>query len=351
MIEDRLKYKEDTKYAETKGQVILNYQDLINKYPPLYTYRRKIELYEKSLLKYGQQKGNLRVSRCGFKQHNWNKTIAKNDLFIRTDSGFYEYDKDMSDSHRQVWYLNFADPELFGFYSGTLFAQDEMMTLEMPLLCSVREYLVSKDIHGLPPRTAVRCLYKYEPTPILIENVPQWIRVDTKPTMPDGTQVSIYGNNFAFANQEQIDAGITIMTDDVKCNVICASAPFGGNGDYTAKEIDYTLRAAFSAFEQTVALSKKNLKLGDYVDSTVLTVIHTGNWGCGAYGGNYELMYLIQMIASSAVGVNELVFHSPKNDFFDKAQDKFQTLQGMSLSECAAFLKRQKYRWGMSDGN
>jgi len=37
--------------------------------------------------------------------------------------------------------------------------------------------------------------------------------------------------------------------------------------------------------------------------------IHTGHWGCGAYGGNKSLMAILQIIAAEAAGVR-LMYHT-----------------------------------------
>lgn len=39
-------------------------------------------------------------------------------------------------------------------------------------------------------------------------------------------------------------------------------------------------------------------------------VVHTGNWGTGAFGGNRILMATIQLLASQVAQVDELVFHT-----------------------------------------
>lgn len=38
--------------------------------------------------------------------------------------------------------------------------------------------------------------------------------------------------------------------------------------------------------------------------------IHTGNWGCGAFTGNVEMMATIQILAAAAASVEWLVFHT-----------------------------------------
>jgi len=42
-----------------------------------------------------------------------------------------------------VWYINFADSDVFRYYGGTLFAQDESQCLEHPALCSLRVHLAN----------------------------------------------------------------------------------------------------------------------------------------------------------------------------------------------------------------
>lgn len=38
--------------------------------------------------------------------------------------------------------------------------------------------------------------------------------------------------------------------------------------------------------------------------------MYTGNWGCGDFGGNKELKFIIQWIAASVAGVSTLSFHT-----------------------------------------
>ena len=39
-------------------------------------------------------------------------------------------------------------------------------------------------------------------------------------------------------------------------------------------------------------------------------VVHTGHWGCGAFGGNRVLMALLQVVAARMAGLERLVFHA-----------------------------------------
>ncbi|KAJ3038226.1 hypothetical protein HDV00_000900 [Rhizophlyctis rosea] len=39
------------------------------------------------------------------------------------------------------------------------------------------------------------------------------------------------------------------------------------------------------------------------------TLIHTGNWGCGVYGGHISVMTMIQYAAARIAGIDFLVYH------------------------------------------
>ncbi len=39
-------------------------------------------------------------------------------------------------------------------------------------------------------------------------------------------------------------------------------------------------------------------------------MIHTGFWGCGAFGGNRVLMTTLQILAAEMAGLERVVFHT-----------------------------------------
>lgn len=94
--------------------------------------------------------------------------------------------------------MNFADPKLFGYYGGPMFAQDEIQVFEHPILGSLREYLLDGTEEGMKPWTlTLRDGQPYKPTPYLIEQAPQWQKVDTTPRLPLGGMGMIYGHYFS----------------------------------------------------------------------------------------------------------------------------------------------------------
>jgi hypothetical protein len=85
------------------------------------------------------------------------------------------------------------------------------------------------------------------------------------------------------------------------------------------------------------------------------TIIHTGFWGCGAFGGDRRLMTILQALAADLAEV-DLVFHA--------AEAAGVTLAGEALEDYARILDvphevsrildefmSRGFRWGVSDGN
>jgi hypothetical protein len=87
------------------------------------------------------------------------------------------------------------------------------------------------------------------------------------------------------------------------------------------------------------------------------TVIHTGNWGCGAYGGNPTLMALLQLIAAWLAGIDCLVYHTVSAPFTQCFHDALilidQLLTGAAVDTGALVdaIQAQKFMWGTGDGN
>jgi len=140
-------------------------------------------------------------------------------------------------------------------------------------------------------------------------------------------------------------------------------SPKYGKGAYTKKQIDRIVKIAYTAFvaarlesfrliqkekktretkENNDEISERSAKRrktsGDDYSEVEFpkVIIHTGNWGCGAYGGNPEIMALLQMAAARLAGIDELVYHTfapPFTKAFKKAEIRFQNL----ISSCTTF--------------
>lgn len=339
------------------GNVKVNIQELLKKYPPEYTDENKIEAYKDALKFHGNKDGEINISRVNFNAEKEELPLEKTESTIKVVEGFYRYQEDNSDENKNVWYINFADPMLFGYYDGPAFAQDEIQTLEMPLLASCMLYLDGEKIPGLESKTIELRSTVYEPepnfyltkkkkypTPYLIENVPYWISVETNPLLSDGTRENIYGRLMRNASKKAIKAGIKTFKGDLKNNIIAVAAPEGGRDLYTENQIEYILQGLITAFSAAVHQTKEAGKSK--------SVIHSGNLGCGAFGGNKELMYLAQIYASNITGVDELVMHVSEEKILLSAKKKFSEMKSdWNFKASVKFLLNQNYRWYIGDGN
>lgn len=308
-------------------------QDLIRGYAPKYEMPQKRAAYEKALRLHESDCGDIQICQVGVDAEGLRtERLAKRTSAVTVDKGYFDYTK--AKEGEETWFLNFADPYLFVAYDSELFAQDEIQCLEMPLLASCRLYLEEKGKDAMTSRFGV-------PTPFTFRSVPYWISVNTNPVLKDGSVGNIYGNNLYYASEEEVQAGIRTFEGNIRCNVIAMAAPACGYGQYSKAEIEEILK--------TLLCSYSALKDNCQEDRVV---IHTGNWGCGAFGGNRELMYLSQIYAASVCGISEIVLHSPDGELLGRAKTVYDQIPSeMSFDQVVQFLLAKGYCWGLSDGN
>jgi hypothetical protein len=248
-------------------------------------------------------------------------------------------------SNQVDYYLNFAHHDLFCAYGGALFAQDEMQVAEHPALGSLREALIHQ---GIKPRT----VENGEPTPIIIRGVERRCIVATDPNSEQARPLGLYGNNFAVATPEAIQKATKQLHPPTITNIIAIEAPSNGYGSYTWEEIEYILVTAFTGF----SAAKIEAQLSS--PHPVNTVIHTGFWGCGAYGGNRVLMALLQLLAACLSQISGLVFHTGYSAGTQALVTARKIMRNLipedSHITCSALLEAihaMQFQWGVSDGN
>jgi len=84
-------------------------------------------------------------------------------------------------------------------------------------------------------------------------------------------------------------------------NLICVSALQPNHGTYTRDQIVYLFCCAYTAFHSAY-LEASNAGYHRLA-------INTGNWGCGAFGGNLELTAIIQILTANAAKIDILRYH------------------------------------------
>jgi hypothetical protein len=130
----------------------------------------------------------------------------------------------------------------------------------------------------------------------------------------------VYGNAFAKASERQLIQACEYLSKPQTVNLIAIEAPSHGRGVYTREQIEYILVTCYVGFKaaQVLATKTKALNTHNRRDSSrggnFRTIIHTGWWGCGAYGNNRQMMILTQILAAYWTQIDELIFHTQTND-------------------------------------
>jgi hypothetical protein len=211
--------------------------------------------------------------------------------------GFYDYARTSDREDAAEWHVNFADPSLFVAYGSWLFAQDVMQVAEHPALGSLKEALMARGLRAVT-------VDGNQPTLVLVMGALRHCRVATEPNAADGRPYGLYGNAFARADPEVVRRATTRLDPPTTTNLVAMAAPSYGAGRYRINDIEYVLSTAFTAFCAAVLESARSR------GSACPVVIHSGFWGCGAFGGNRVLMTTLQVIAAEMAGVEQIVFHT-----------------------------------------
>lgn len=255
-------------------------------------------------------------------------------------SGFFDY-AIPTEPTVVNWHMNFSDPHLFCAYNSSLLAQDELQVAEHPILGSLYESLVSS---GKPPRTVDN---EGRPMPITISGVQRRCVIHTRPNPEIGCPNGLYGNAFERASEEQVIAATKSLSPPTISNILAMAAPACGYGEYTRDEITYIVNTAFTGF--SAACQESDRIAGTHSR----TVIHTGFWGCGAFGGNRSLMTILQALAADLADVDIEFWAGRDGEIAKDAHEIYERIRDTtsSVSQVLDELVRMKFQWGESDGN
>lgn len=231
----------------------------------------------------------------------------------------------------QHWTADFADPHFLGYVEGPLLAQEEMLTLEHPALYHLKSLL--NRTPSIQPLADNRVA--------LIEHVGRY-----------GALNGLYGHEFATASKELLDAKLERFETPIFSNLFAMAAPNnpGKAGmpyqKLHLKELFLRACAAFSA----IASRSEGAKTS--------AVVHTGNWGAGAFGGSPLATALCQILAARAAGVELRYYPLDETEAFAKAQKILTNIErqqpnasaGEILLHLAKNAERYAIVYGQSNG-
>ena len=320
-------------------EFIIDGENLFRNYPPFWHDDNKLIVFE--IAKSSGYPFNGKIS-----YKRWPKVELPERLDIESNfsahAGVFKY-AEQTDPKIVDWHLNFSDPDLFVAYGSELLAQDEIQVAEHPILGSIREMLVSNN------RYAETVDDDGKPTPVTITGAQRRCAIDTQPNPKIGCPDGIYGNAFEIATEEQVRASTRTISPPTISNILAISAPSGGYGDYTVKDMLEVLITAYTGFS-CARKESENL-----VPENPKTLIHTGFWGCGAFGGNRILMTILQCIAADLAKV-DLEFWAVNDSGVKVAEEAYNLYKSIGHAEENVYsilekLEAKKFQWGESDGN
>jgi hypothetical protein len=321
-------------------------QRLASEHPPRLHDRNKKLVYDIACPPGSVYAGEIQFSRwvaVGFPSATFED--GRPEVEVRED--FFGYEPGGAGGNAVEWYLNFANFDLFSAYGGALFAQDEMQVAEHPALASLREALIADGVRPLAVESG-------QPTPALVTGVERRCRIATNPDESQGRPRGLYGNEFGHAAPDVVERATTPIVPPTRTNILAIEAPAGGSGRYMVNQIVFILRTAFAGF---TAAGEETRRLVNRDDAPKV-VIHTGFWGCGAYGGNRVLMALLQLVAAHLARVDRLVFHTGDSkgaDVFREAERRCREslrlgLQSVEAADLLACIESMGFGWGVSNG-
>jgi hypothetical protein len=243
--------------------------------------------------------------------------------------GYYDYPAEAV----ATWHVNFADPELFVAYGSRLLAQDELQCVEHPALGAIREALLAEQLPAATEEAGAS-------TPVLVANVERRCELATGADLDAGRVYGLYGNHFAAATTDVVRRAVRVIDPPTRTNLIAIAAPVG-SGVYFRAQIERILVTAYTGFAAAVGEGAVEIR--------------TGFWGCGAFGGNRELMTLLQLLAAHLAGVARLRFHA----FDDRGLADYRAgaaaldrviAPGIAIDALIERIADLDYAWGESNG-
>ena len=177
------------------------------------------------------------------------------------------------------------------------------------------------------------------------------VRIATDRNAAEGRPYGLYGNAFAQADPDAIRRATTPIDPPKITNLIAMAAPAGGYGRYRQDQIQLILATAFTGFRRAVLESRR------IAGSDARVIVHSGFWGCGAFGGNRVLMTLLQLLAAEMAGVDRLVMHvgdasgrMPVEQATDVLRGDLGAAGSTETADAIKLIEAMNMEWSCSNG-
>lgn len=327
---------------------------LMEEYPPQIYDRNKKIVFEIAWPAGSASKGRLVFSR--WRAMELPESFQPEEPVTRIEyrEDIFQYEPTPEEAQVVEWYLNFADPNLFCAYGGPHMAQDELQMAEHPCLAALREALIGQGIEALTEEGG-------EPTPVLVMGAERRCAINVKPGAIEGYPQGLYGKNFARAKEDAVRKATRRIDPPTITNILAMAAPAGGKGEYSLEKIEQIVRTAYTGFAAARLESIRGRAEAPEV------VVHTGFWGCGAFGGNRTLMTILQVLAARLSRLDRLVYYTVDKKGTEDFKQAMEILEKEIMPEIVGTevkirkpisipallekVERLGLEWGISDGN
>lgn len=296
-------------------------EPLMREHPPRLRHPNKQLVFDLACPAGARHQGAIEVTRWRADSLPEELPAASSKVTVRP--GFFDYPP--PEKGAVEWHLNFADPRLFAAHAGPLLAQDELQVAEHPALGALRAALL--------PEGQALTEDEQGPTPVLVAFVERRCALS-----------GLYGNAFAHATAKAVKAAVRPLSPPTLSNILAIAAPVG-RGEYSPGQIERITRTAYAGFAAAKSESQR-------FSPDARTVLHTGFWGCGAFGGNRVLMTALQVVAARLAQV-ELRFHlgdSSGESPFEEGVGVAQRIAAKMTSEALRAVQELGFAWGVSNG-
>lgn len=282
-------------------------------------YRKKVYIYATALAQYSRFASNTKSVAKFYVQddskYTWTSPstypsyLAKDFFDPKTvdlsfDSKWYDYFFDGDLKKTDAYWVDFANAYLGGgaFTSG--FVQEETMCCETPDLANLaawqdkdaqgtwRSHLMTRTpVSGKEDLAAVGC---GDPTPILIKGLHRVLNLNAK-------------DNFSHAGLEDktfeevrtiVNKGVFSGSAWETFNLIAAAAPNLNTAPKHGPKDEATIVDLFNTFVAMFELAQKQSAGGKNI------VVNTGPIGCGKFGNDDVVVYVLQALAAEHVSQN-----------------------------------------------
>jgi hypothetical protein len=284
-------------------------------------YRKKVYIYATALAQYSRFDSETKTSPYVYvledSKYTWTSPstyphylavdpFGSKKVDLSFDSKWYDYVFRGDVKQTDVYWVDYAFHFLGGGAFTNGFLQEETMCCETPDLANLAAWQ-EKDAHGdwnshlMTRRTSVNkekvaAVGCGDPTPIMIKGLHRVLNLKAKDNFSHGA--TLEGKSFEEI-RTIVNNGVFPGSASETFNVIAAAAPNLNTAPTHGAKDEATVVDLFNTFVAMFALAQKQSAGGKSI------VVNTGPIGCGNFGNDRIVVYVLQALAAGLVSLKD----------------------------------------------